>query len=168
MDISAEQVELARQVLPDVTQADALEFLHDSPSSYEMLTGLDIVEHLTKEEVLHFLDGCFRALKPRGRLILQTPNAESPWGSGLRYGDVTHEVCFTPNALSRLLRLCGFVEVEVREQGPVPLGHSCKSTIRFILWQVIRLGLKTCNLAETGGAGSGTLTRNFLVSARKP
>jgi 2-polyprenyl-3-methyl-5-hydroxy-6-metoxy-1,4-benzoquinol methylase len=168
VDLSPEQVALARQVVPDVHEGNVLEFLESRPRSFDLITGLDIVEHFQKDEALRFLDGCFRALRPGGRLVLQTPNADSPWGTYHRYNDFTHEICFQHNSISRLLRLCGFEDVEVREQGPIPWGYSLSCTVRWVMWQGIRLGLKLYNLAETGNAGGGVFTRVFLASGRRP
>ncbi len=167
VDISPEQVQLAKQVTPDVREANVLDYLEANPERFDLITGLDIVEHFHKLEVLRFLDACFAALKPGGRLILQTPNTDSPWGTVHRYNDFTHEVGFNPNALSRLLNLCEFTNIRAREQGPVPLGHSIASTIRYLIWQSIRVGMKVWNLAERGGAGSGVFTRVFLISGEK-
>ena len=167
VDVSPEQVGIARQVVPDVHQGNLLEFLHTRKQAYDLIIGLDIIEHFHKDEVLQVLDNCFSALRPKGRLILQTPNADSPWGTYLRYGDFTHEVCFQHNSLSRLLRLCGFVNIESRELGPVPWGYSMKSTARWLLWRTIRMALQVYNLAETGSAGSGVFTRVFLAAGYK-
>ena len=167
VDISPEQVKLARQVTPDVDEANVLEWLEAHPVSLDLITGYDIVEHFHKDEVLRFLDACYAALKPGGRIILQTPNADSPWGTVDRYGDFTHEVGFNPNALSRLLSLVGFHDTDSRETGPVPIGYSVKSTIRYLIWQTIRASLKFWNIAETGDAGSGVFTRVFLITGKK-
>lgn len=167
VDISPEQVALSRQVTGEVTQDNVLHFLQTHENIFDLITALDLVEHFHKEEVLIFLDGCYAALRPGGRLILQTPNAESPWAAGIRYGDFTHEVCFQSHSLGRLMRLTGFVNVAGREQGPVPKGYSTASRVRYILWRLIRLALQFYNLVETGGAGSGVFTRVFLMSGVK-
>jgi len=167
VDISPEQVQLSRQVISEIYQDSVLNFLKFHPDSYDLITGLDIIEHFHKDEVLNFLDLCFGALKQGGRLILQTPNAESPWGTVHRYNDLTHETCFNPNVLCRLFHLSGFGDTEAREQGPIPKGYSLKSSVRYAVWQCIRTGLKLWNIAETGGSGSGVFTRIFLVSGRK-
>lgn len=167
VDISPSQVKLARQVVPNVFEEDAIEFLERKRCSHDLIVGLDIIEHFRKDEVLRFLDECFGSLKQGGRLVLQTPNADSPWGTVHRYNDFTHELCFNPNSIVRLMRLCRFREIETREQGPVPWGYSAKSTIRFLAWRAIRLGLKAWNVAETGSAGSGVFTRIFQVSGRR-
>jgi 2-polyprenyl-3-methyl-5-hydroxy-6-metoxy-1,4-benzoquinol methylase len=167
VDVSPEQVALARQVTPNVTEANVLDYLAERKGHFDFISGLDIVEHFRKDEVLTFLDLCHAALKPGGRLVLQTPNAESPWMPSIRYGDFTHELGFNPNALSRLLALVGFKAIEAREQGPVPWDYSAASTLRWCVWQIIRAGLKVWNIAETGDAGSGVFTRVFLVSGVK-
>ncbi len=166
VDIAPDQVALARQIVPAVEQADVLEWLALHPERFDCLVGLDIVEHFTREEALRFLELCWTALKPGGRLILQTPNADSPFGLQIRYGDITHEWAYNVNALTRLLRRAGFTAIEPREQGPVPWGYSVASTARFVLWRAIRAGLQLWNLAETG-ARLPVLTRVFLISALK-
>jgi 2-polyprenyl-3-methyl-5-hydroxy-6-metoxy-1,4-benzoquinol methylase len=167
VDISSEQVQLAKQVTPEVVEGDSITFLEARHEKFDLIAGLDIIEHFHKPEVLRFLDAASAALKPGGRIILQTPNAESPWGTMHRYNDFTHEVCFNPNALTRLMRLTGFTEIEPREMGPVPLGYSLASTVRYAVWRAIRAGLKIWNLAETGDTGSGVFTRVFLISGVK-
>ena len=167
IDLSSEQVELAKQVIPNVIEADIIDWLAQCPLSFDLITGFDIIEHLQKAEALIFLDACHSALKPGGHLILQTPNAGSLWGGAVRYGDFTHEVSFTPMVLSRLLILAGFRDVDVRETGPVPWGYSTFSSVRYLLWQFLRIGLKIWNLAEIGSTGSNVLTRVFLIRGSK-
>lgn len=165
VDISPDQVEVARQVIESVTEGDAIEYLDSHPNSFDLIVGLDIIEHFRKEEVLHFLEACFKALQPRGRLILQTPNSEAPWGISIRYGDFTHESSFAPNCLERLLELCGFCKIELRQAGPVV--HGILSFGRYLLWKAIHIGLLLWNLAETGSKGSGIYTRVFLIKGKK-
>ena len=166
VDISPEQIALARQVTPDVTQGDVLTYLESHPGQYDLITALDLIEHLSKDEVLRFLDGCFGALRSGGRVILQTPNGDSPWFGTIRYGDFTHEQCFTPDLLRRVMQLCGFKEYEAREQPPVALG--LKSHVRSLLWKLIRARIRLANMVETGSPGSGVVTRVFLGSAVRP
>jgi len=168
VDISPDQVQRSRQVVPRVEQANVLDHLARHRQAFQLITALDLIEHCQKDEVLAFLDGCFHALRPGGRLILQTPNAESPWGTVHRYNDFTHEVGFNPNALGRLLSLVGFEEVISREEGPIPYGYSVASSIRYGLWKAIWMGLAAWNVVETGSVGSGVFTRILLISGKKP
>jgi len=168
VDISPEQIRLAQQVTENVIRADALCYLREHPSQFATIVTLDMIEHLTKDEVLGFLDAARTALLAGGRLILQTPNASSPWGAQYRYSDFTHEMGFTPNSLGRLMRLAGFESVQPRECGPVPWGYSAKSTVRYGLWRLLRLGLMAYNIIEMGSPGDGVLTRIFLCSGVRP
>jgi 2-polyprenyl-3-methyl-5-hydroxy-6-metoxy-1,4-benzoquinol methylase len=165
VDVSPEQVALARKHSAGVEAGDLLGFLRARQGQFDLVTGFDIIEHLDKGEVLDFLDACHGALRPGGRLVLQTPNGESPFGGAVRYGDFTHETCFTPTLLGQLLALTGFGDCEFREAGPVARGAG--SLVRVVLWRCVRQLLRVWNLAETGSAGSGVLTRVFLVTGRK-
>jgi SAM-dependent methyltransferase len=66
VDVSPEQVALSRQVTPNVVRANVLEYLAEQSGRFDLITGLDIVEHFRKDEVLRFLDRCYAALKPGG------------------------------------------------------------------------------------------------------
>ncbi|GAB4369618.1 MAG: hypothetical protein Kow00128_16020 [Deltaproteobacteria bacterium] len=166
VDISPDQVSLARQVVPGVDEADALGWLEGRRNQFDLLIALDLIEHFTREEALRFLSLCFAALKHRGRLVLQTPNADSPFGLQHRYNDITHEWAYNVNQLSRLLRRAGFVDIEPREQGPVAWGYGIASSMRWLAWAVIRGGLQVWNVVETG-APLPVLTRVMLISGRK-
>jgi len=165
VDISPEQVALSRQVIKNIYEENAISFLEKNESTYDLILGMDIIEHLNKMEALNFLDACYSALSPIGRIILQTPNAESPMGMKIRYGDFTHEIAFTSNSLKRLMSLCGFCEIESQEAAPVI--HGFKSIIRYFIWRIIRIGILVWNLSETGDKGSGIFTRVFFISGVK-
>lgn len=171
VDISAELVRIARQAVPEtpdaVVEGNVLDYLRQRPGTFDLLTGLDIVEHMKKDEALDFLDGCFGALRSGGRLILQTPNADSPMIGTVRYGDFTHEIALNPSSLGLLMDLAGFQRLEFRETGPV-WGSGLTSSLRALLWQGIRLWLKFWNVVEMGSEGSGVHTRVFLATGRKP
>lgn len=165
VDVSAEQVAIARQVMPRVVLGDVFDFLEQQPESFDFISALDLIEHLGKEEVFRFLDGCHAALRPKGRLVLQTPNADSCFVGSVRYGDFTHETCFSPHALGWLLELCHFHKIEARECGPAPTGPI--TAVRWLLWPALRAGLQLWNVVETGSRGSGVYTRVFVLSGVK-
>lgn len=165
VDLSLPQVELAKHIVKNVVHEDAIGFLKRHAEGFDLITAIDILEHFKKDEALDFLDACFDALRPRGRLIQQTPNAESPWVGAVRYGDMTHEVCFTPAGLSALMRMCGFIEVVSRPCEPAP--RNLNSVVRYVLWKMISMGFRACTLIE-GHKSSGIYTRVFLVTGITP
>ncbi len=165
VDLSPQQVTLARQVIPQVEEGDVIAFLEKNPGRFDLITAFDLIEHLTKDEVLSFLEKAYAALKPGGKLILQTPNGDSPFVGTILYGDFTHELCLNPASATKLLKLCGFGAVSCYEMGPVT--HGFVSWARRLLWIKVRLLLKFVHLIETGSAGSGIFTRVFYVVAVK-
>ena len=167
VEISPEQAQIARQVTPHIHQQDVLAYLKARQGSLELITALDLIEHFRKDEVLEFLDLCYQALTTGGRLILQTPNAASPWCSAIRYGDFTYEVCFTPSLLKSLLQMLGYRNIEAREQGPVPKGNGCKNTVRYYLWRGFGAAMSLWSLVECGSPGETVRTRVFIASAVK-
>ena len=167
VDLSPEQANLARQVLPSVKEGDAIAFLEAHQGQFDLIIALDLIEHLKKDEVLRFLDAAYNAMASGASLILQTPNAGSPWFGMMRYGDFTHEVCFNANSLRRILSLSGFSSLEIREAGPIPWGYSIASSIRAFAWQCIRITYKGMTMTETGAVGDTVYTRNLLARAVK-
>jgi 2-polyprenyl-3-methyl-5-hydroxy-6-metoxy-1,4-benzoquinol methylase len=167
VDLSPEQVARARQVIPEIVEGDVLAFLESHQNHFDIITGLDIIEHLDKPTVVRFFDACFQALRPNGRLILETVNADTPMGMPILYGDFTHESCFTQQTLVSLMRMTGFSAIEVRETGPIPYGYSLNSSLRYLAWRTLRLGRILTNMVETGSRGSEILTRVMIASGLK-
>lgn len=167
VDLSPEQVALAQKWCPraKVVQGDVREKLAQNPKHFGLITGIDIVEHFNKAELLSLFTLMAQALRPEGRVILQTPNAESPWMGAVAYADFTHEWFFTPRSLADMLRLVGLSQFEARPS--VPHVHGIKSLVRAVLWRMIDALLTIWNLAETGSRGSGIYTRVFAATAVK-
>ena len=168
IDVSPQQVAVAHRLgIDGVEEGDLLAALAGLPdASQDVAVAFDVIEHFTKDELVGFVDAVGRVLKPGGRWIIHVPNAESPFGVAVRYGDMTHEQAFTRTSLEQLLRASGFSEVRCFESGPI--AHGIKSAIRVGLWKLIRLALRIWVAAETGDAGRRSLfTRNLLAVARK-
>lgn len=165
IDISQEQVDIARGLgLSSVVQGDIFEFLRIEGAEYDVLFARDVLEHLDKESAYHFVKLSLARLKPGGRLILQVPNAESPFFGRIRYGDFTHELAFTPSSVAQIGYAVGFDKIQVFPIRPVPIG--VRSAIRRFFWFFVEAGLKWLIRLESPGAGS-VVTTNLLVVAVK-
>lgn len=168
VDLSAEQLALAQDHCKHavILQADMLQVLAEQPAHYELITAFSVLEHLDKNELFTFLELVLAALRPGGRFIIQTINAENPWGLALLYGDLTHETAFTPGSLAVALRAVGFVDYQAR--GCPPHVHSVLSLLRKLLWPLFSAAILLESLVETGGTGSAIATRDFVACAAKP
>lgn len=164
IDLSGEQVELAHsRGLDMVERAEALQYLRDKPGQFGAITAFDLFEHLTRPELFDLLDAIHRALRPGGRLIIQTVNGGSPFHGLIRYGDLTHETAYTPSSLAQAFRAAGFRSMSFHEI-VIPV-YGLKSSIRHRLWPLVR----TIHLAslsiESGGVGGAILTQNLIATA---
>lgn len=88
-------------------------------NSFDLITGISMVEHLKPLEAKQFLKESMRILKPNGTIFLITPNFNSPLRLLLKekwfgYSDPTHISFFTPQSLSNLLRKQGFSNIKFR------------------------------------------------------
>jgi len=166
IDAGEEQVALARRLGVDAVEvADAMPYLARHREQYDFLAALDVIEHFTKDEVLEFLDLAHGALRPGGRLLLRTPNADSPFHSWIRYADFSHEVTFSPRSITQVLRVAHFTGVEVYPLEPY--AHGLASAGRRFLWLGIKQLIRLYLLVEQGTAGSGVFTSNLCAVAEK-
>jgi hypothetical protein len=165
VDASPEQTALAGALDLPVTQGDVFEFLKSSKQIYGLISALDLVEHLHKEEIIELLRLVWDHLQPDGVFLGRTPNGGSPLGGAVCYGDFTHETILTPTSLHQILRHTGFKEVCFFEQRPLLLG--LVSGVRSVLWSALRLLYKFLAGAEAGGFGPDILTQVFWWVAKK-
>lgn len=162
VDFSGEQVANAEALgITGVTQGDVFEFL-DRESGFDLLFARDLIEHFDKQTVYDFLLKCRGALNPSGRLILQVPNAESPYFGRVRYGDFTHELAFNGSSIRQLLGATGFARVEVHPWRPGIF--NLKSRLRYLAWRLIEPILKLPIAIESGGKDR-IVTMNLIAVA---
>ncbi len=167
VDRSPQQVALAHASgIEGVREADLWETLRELPDrSHDGLVTFDVIEHFAKDELIAFADEVVRVLKPGGLWIIHAPNGESPFGANIRYSDFTHELAFTRRSIQQLLLACGFAEVHVFEDTPVP--HGAKSAVRWVLWKFVRALLRLYLVVETGDTGRDVvLSQNLLAVGR--
>lgn len=165
VDVSPEQVDLAHRLgIHGVNLGGLDAFIHDKKSVYDVIFLMDILEHLDKQSVMDLLDLVREALKDRGRLIIHVPNGEGRFGMRVRYGDFTHQGCFTSRSMQQVLSASGFRNIAAYEEKP--LVHGAKSLVRRFLWSSLTLSDRLLLLAETG-TWNHILSQNMLVIADK-
>lgn len=166
VDVSREQVEIARASgLDQVRQGDLHELDAGDGAAYDAVIATDVLEHLDKEEVLRTFDSVLRALRPGGCFIARVPNAGSPFGGSIRYGDFTHETWFTERSVRQLANAAGFSHVLALPCRP-PV-HGWKSGLRFGVWRGFEGLMKVAYGAETGVTRGAILTQNLTFVARR-
>jgi SAM-dependent methyltransferase len=166
VDISEEQVEIARKNFPGTECMGIFEKMRSiEPGSLGLVTLFDVIEHLTKPEILDLLALVEAGLSPGGKLIVHCPNGESPFVGSIKYGDFTHETILSPQSARHICTLCGLHAFEAREH--LGASQSVAGKLRGFGWLLVRMGMMGYSLVETGAKGEGILTRNFCFKVEK-
>jgi len=164
IDVSDEQIARAHALgLFEARRGDIAAFLANADDrSLDVVLLLDVLEHLTREELFGVLDGVARVLRPGGVCVAHVPNAEGLYGMRIRYGDLTHEQAFTASSMSQALLTVGFTTVAAFEERPVV--HGLVSLVRRGLWEAGTFPHRVLLAAEIGTWGS-ILSQNLVVRA---
>lgn len=160
IDRSLELLGVARRFgIENVQVNDIFSFLEENQERFDFIAAHDVIEHFSRSEVVRFLDLCFQALRPEGKVLLSTPNAQSIFGARNFFVDFTHEVCFTAASLLQVLAITNFVDIRVCPKGPVV--YDLPSGIRFLMWQALQFLAKSWWIVEHG-TGRG-LSREYHI-----
>jgi len=165
IDVSAEQVALAQHRRVQAECSDALTYLNHCKSTLDAVVAVDVLEHLTRKELLLLAQLMFEALKAGGRVLIQTANGAGLFPGQVIYGDLTHQTVFTPASLAQLLTQAGFEKLRFYETGPIPI--RLRGKLNVALWHAVKLLANTVRHIETGKR-QAIWTENFLCLAFKP
>lgn len=149
IDISAEQIEIAKSAGHKVIQADVLEFLRNDKNTYDLVFAFDFIEHFTKDELIELVTLIFSVLKVGGLFVIRTPNGQGIFAGTVIYGDLTHQTIFTSNSFTQLMMQAGFKKVECFENGPI--SKDLKGFIRKGIWSFFKFILNIFRVSEIGG-----------------
>jgi len=165
VDWSAEQAALAQARGLDVSVGDLFDVLVAAHEAFDVVVAIDVIEHLSHEQLLRFGPLLMQALRPGGILLLQTPNGEGLFSGHVIHGDLTHCTIFNDSSIKQYLRAFGFEDIQVVETGPVPYG--LRGMSRWMLWNIFRFVGQAAVAVESGRVPR-VLTQEFLCTARKP
>lgn len=166
IDTSEQQVAIAKGYGLNVIQCDLFEFFLDKNQQYDVIIATDILEHLTKNEIIELLDIANKALRPEGIFICAVPNASSPFGTRLRYVDLTHEVGFTEETLKEIFEVTNFKVSHISGEKVRP--RTIKAVIRYGVSAFFKFIWKLFMIAELGSQAIGVPLEYKLIGiARK-
>jgi 2-polyprenyl-3-methyl-5-hydroxy-6-metoxy-1,4-benzoquinol methylase len=113
IDVSSEQIARAHALgLFEARRGDIDSCLASAgDQSLDVVLLIDVLEHLTRDQLFAVLDSVARVLRPGGVSIAHVPNAEGLYGMRVRYGDLTHEQAFTARSMSQAFAAVGFQSI---------------------------------------------------------
>lgn len=95
--------------------ADMITFLSNTASnSMDVITGFQVVEHISKSTLFKMLKECFRVLSNNGMIIFETPNiCNIEVGASSFYLDPTHISPIHPELIKFMAKEVGFSKIEI-------------------------------------------------------
>lgn len=165
IDISESQIQFCRdKITPNVKVSDAFEFLSGKINAYNTISANDVVEHITKERVITFLELVHKALNHGGVLLLKLPNMSNPFALDSRYRDFTHECGFTEKSIYQVLYVAGFRDIRIYPSQT--RGKTFKSNLHWIITSLINIVLKKL-FWHQGFTAPEILSSRLIVKAQK-
>ena len=113
-DSSKECIEFCKKRNFNVVYDDIFNFLRGKENCYDVIIFNDVIEHLYKDEIIDILDLIYAALRPKGVVLIKTPNMANPWVSTAgRYICLDHEIGFTEHSMRQVMMVCNFKNIKI-------------------------------------------------------
>lgn len=139
--------------------------------SFDLVVGLDVLEHLDLAQVESVLAHIARVTRQGGRHFFRFPNGQSPFGRIFQYGDVTHKSVLSGPVLGQL---CHALDLRlVRAKKPYfpvidrPLRRKPLRPVKR-LWSLFLESLLIGAVARGLGIHKYVLAPNVVVVLEKP
>lgn len=159
VDASSDAVEICRQnVCVRVFLGDAFAHLKEHVQSIDWIISMHLIEHLSLPDAARLTALLWKALRPRGTLVLATPNADSPWAGHCMFDDLTHQRLYTPRTLRQILEQGGFTGVDIYPETAVP--YDLLTSARWALAKGLHLLRQVTYAIEIG---PGRFRRNEII-----
>ena len=115
VEIGKEQFEFTKKNITNRVHLikNTVTFLEKKKKYYDIIIMLDVLEHISKDQVLEYLT-IKKSLKTGGKFIFRVPNGSNPYNYFNVYGgDFTHETVFTKKIIKQISGTIGFSSVLV-------------------------------------------------------
>ncbi len=114
IDSDADKVQFAEKHGLNCRVAQAFDFLKESEEMFDLIIAEQEVNHLTKEEILVFLELCREKLQQQGMLVMHSLNGANPiTGSEALAQNFDHYNTFTEYSVRQMLLYTGFKDISV-------------------------------------------------------
>lgn len=102
----------------DCIKADITKRLPFKQDFFDLIISRDLIEHISEQE--KFFNELFRILKPGGKAIIMTPNAER-MSLAAFFSDYTHKIPYTRSSLKQAFEMHGFENIDVSRLRAIPV-----------------------------------------------
>lgn len=127
IDLDQAMVDAAQERGADVRLADVSVLDAAADGSLGGVIAIQVVEHLTRDQLARLFEGCRRKVAQGGRIVFETINPQSILALSSNYfRDPTHIWPLHPDTLSFAMTMAGLKVVEVKKLSPVPTASLLK------------------------------------------
>lgn len=127
IDTNPYEIERCRQRGLAAECADGLDWLDTQRNTYALITLMQVIEHIPRAQLDPLLLALAKALRPGGRLLLETLNPAHPFALSLFYNDPTHQRPLPVEYLGFLAQIAGLVPEQVLYTYPIEVMASAPS-----------------------------------------
>jgi len=111
-------------------------------SEFHVITAVDVLEHLSLDQLQTLLREVVNRLAPGGAFVARFPNGQSPFSGLHQHGDLTHVRYLTPGALRQVADGAGLSLAAAGNFRPLPRGlRGLKRRAGYVVRDVIELVL---------------------------
>ena len=168
IDLSEGQVKVAHELgLTEIELQDLLPYLKNNKNTFDVITGIDIIEHFSKDELVEVLTCVKDALKPNGTAIFRTPNLDAPFATLFSNGDFTHENYINYSSANQLMLSMGFKNIQVLNSIMETQGF-LKELFRKLTWAVMKTVIKLLIFSTARTTNAMVFSPNLIIKVTKP
>lgn len=168
IDLSEGQVKVAHEIgLPEVELQDLLPYLKNHSGTFDVITGIDIIEHFSKDELVEVIMCVKNALKPNGIAIFRTPNLDAPFATLFSNGDFTHENYLNYSSANQVMLSLGFKNIEVLNSFMETQGFA-KELFRKTMWFFMKSFIKLMIFSTARTTNAMVFSPNLIIKVVKP
>jgi nucleoside-diphosphate-sugar epimerase/2-polyprenyl-3-methyl-5-hydroxy-6-metoxy-1,4-benzoquinol methylase len=147
--------------------ARAFDFLDGNEEPYDAIFCEQEINHLTKDEIISFIELCRKNLREGGTFIVHTLNGANPIvGSENLALNFDHYNTFTEKSLEQLLKFCGFDKIEVLPLKLYVFYRNPANYVGIVLDGLLSFSLKY--LFKFYGKSNRIFTKKISAVCRKP
>ncbi len=109
VDISPSTIKFCQNLSLNCKLVDnTTSFLNQNTETFDLISMLDVLEHIPKDNTIELLKALKNALSKNGTLIIQVPNLQSPDAQLHMYNDFTHQFGYVEHSFAQVLIAAGF------------------------------------------------------------
>lgn len=102
-------------------------------ASLDVIIALDVLEHLSLEQIRDFLSDAWAALNSRGKLIVRLPCGDSPFVGSIYHGDLSHRTLLGSGAIGLLAHEANFRVLQIRAPAFPLAGFPLRRTVSRVI-----------------------------------